>query len=552
MAGVFFYLERVPLLPRYLLLVLLLCQFLFAGVGSAFAAIVQSLQGGGNFHSYVDVVNRWQDDSHLDVLVMAEITNADLVYEKETKGYVGRMLMEVEIVSHTGEVVREKRSFHTPPLTPEEMSSTTLFQNFGVIIRDIPFRSGRFNCRITDVKHRKQGVINKIRRNNVHSECSTDWFASPSPRPTRGVALGDPLFLFQAPLEKWNPATAGSDRKTGGWVYDFMHPSRRYGIEQDKLQVFLPVWPPLAGIPASESPEGLLVRVASLDRAYSLADTLEFDQRGLKTLEAGFQAGLFYTLDVNILPEGSYQMSIAPLGGQGRPLVTGFDVIWRLDTLGRHRDMVLAEGHIVFEGKDLKEFLASSPAEQEKMLDGFWAKLNPDPESPVNEVYLEFQYRMAYVKQFLGGFDKTGPLDDRGLVFILLGPADEVQSEKLPMNFRDQDDARIKVFQRFAPDREGVAAKGSSPTGSQAIDPYDAVGGIPMPYSRRAQTQRLHSAGSATHGFGFELWKYDGLGKPLFDNRFSRSSMGTRFLFVDRTGVGNFYLESSNVMQGEE
>lgn len=518
--------------------------------GSARGGIVQSLQGGGNFHSYVDVVNRWQDDARLDVLVMIEVTNSDLGYDEEDRGFIGRLRVEVEIEGPDGQVVGEKRQYHTPPLSHSEMSSTTLFQNIGLVIEDIPFRHGRFRCRVYDVNRRKEGVINEMKKRSMSSECSADWFAPESPRLATGVALGDPLFLFQAPLEQWNPSHTRS--KGGGWLHDYMHPSRRYGIEQDHLQVFLPVWPPVGGVRSGTSSEGLMVQIVSLDMAYGINDTIQFDERGISTLEAGMPAGLFYTLDVNLLPEGSYRLSVAPLGGQGRAVVSGFDVIWRLEALGRHREMVMAEGHLVFEGKELEAFKGASPAEQQKMLEDFWFEHNPDPENPVNEAYLEFRYRMSYVQQFLGGFHSTGPADDRGLVFILLGPADEVQSEKLPMNFRDLNDARIKVYQRFAPDRESAWSKGSSTGGSQNKDPYDVVGGIPMPYSHRAQTQAQAMASSPSASFGFELWKYDTLGKPLFENRFSRSSMGTRFLFVDRNGTGDFFLESSNVVQGEE
>jgi GWxTD domain-containing protein len=514
------------------------------------AGMVLPLQGGGNFHTSVDVVNRWQDNERLDVLVMVEVSNASLGYDHEDRGFVGRLRVEVEFVGPDGQTVTEKRPFHTPPLSREEAATATLFQNFGLIIEDIPFRSARFKCRVYDVNRRKEGLLNSMRKENVRSECSADWFAPDSPRHPVGVSLGDPLYLFQAPLDRWNPSNTRG--QGGGWLHDYMHPSRRYGIEQDHLQLFVPVWPPTGGVHSAESTDGIVLQLVSLDMAYGITDTLTFDQRGLTTLEAGLPAGLFYSLDVNLLPEGSYRLSMAPLGGHGRAVVSGFDVIWRLDTLGRHRDMVLAEGHLVFEGDLLNDFKAASPAEQEKMLDLFWDAHNPDPENPVNEAYLEFQYRMGYVQQFLGGFLPTGPADDRGVVFIMLGPADEVQSEKLPMNFRDQDDARIKVYQRFAPDRSSVWSKGGSEGGTQNIDPYAVTGGIPMPYSHRAQTQREAVAGSARHDYGFELWKYDGLGKPLFENRFSRSSMGTRFLFVDRTGTGDFFLESSNVIQGEE
>jgi len=151
-----------------------------------------------------------------------------------------------------------------------------------------------------------------------------------------------------------------------------------------------------------------------------------------------------------------------------------------------------------------------------------------------------------------GGFNESGPVDDRGLVMVLLGKPDEIQRKAMPMNFRDQDDAQIKVFKRFAPDREGVSSKGTNLSGELSINPYDASGGIPMPYSERALSQIESRANSATHSFGFELWKYDQNGSPLYENQFSRNSMGARFLFLDRTGSGDFYLESSNLIQGEE
>lgn len=229
-----------------------------------------------------------------------------------------------------------------------------------------------------------------------------------------------------------------------------------------------------------------------------------------------------------------------------------FDVVWRLDALGRHRSQVLGEGRTVLEGDALRTFLAASPAEQEKILDDFWETLNPDPENPVNEAYLEFQYRLAYVRKFLGGFGQFGANDDRGEVFLLMGPADEVQLHHMPMNFRDQDDARIKVYQRFAPDREGSEAKGGHIEGTQGLDPYQNSGGVPMPFSRRAEAQRRTQVYSPTHNYAFELWEYDNVVKTLFPNKFSRKGMGQRFLFVDRTGSGFYALESSNVMQGEE
>ncbi|MFN2371270.1 MAG: GWxTD domain-containing protein [Candidatus Krumholzibacteriia bacterium] len=329
-----------------------------------------------------------------------------------------------------------------------------------------------------------------------------------------------------------------------------MHPARRYGLEQDRLQLFVPVWPPVGGVPAEADSQGLQVMITSLELDFALTDTVAFDNTGRATLAAGRPAGLLYELDVNLLPEGSFLLSLAPLDRRGRGVVTQFDVIWRLAALARRPSQLRGEGRTVFYGADLERFLAASAAEQEAMLTAYWDGVNPDPESPVNEAYLEFQYRLAFVRQFLGGFDEFGASDARGEVFLALGMPDDIRSEHMPQNFRDQDDARINVFQRFAPDREGTMARGN--TGSAQTGPYGAHDPIPQPWSHRAENQRALSQQKSTHLQGFELWEYDNGGKPLWESRFSRSGMGQRFLFVDRNGTGDFYLESSNVIQGEE
>jgi len=540
--------ERSVCSYSFISILILWILFLPAAAG----AMLHPLDGAGNFHTYVDVVNRWVSEDRLDVLVLIEVSNGDLEYKEEKGGFVGRMRLEVQLEGFDGEIISQKRHLRTKVLSAEESGARTLFQVFGVVLEDVPFRAGRLNCQVYDVNRRRPGLFNQVTKRNSRSECSTAWFAEDGPRASAGIALEDPLFLVHAPFIQWNPSSTVEGGGDDGWLHDYMHPSRRYGLEQDRLQIFQPVWPPAGGIALDDSNQGFMVRVVSLDMEYAIVDTVGIDQRGRAALSAGRPVALFYELDVNLLPEGAYRMSLAPLGGQGRATLVEFDVVWRLEALGRHRSQILGEGRTVLEGDQLSAFLSASPAEQEKLMDDFWDRLNPDPESPVNEVYLEFQYRLAYVRKFLGGFGQLGANDERGEVFLLMGPADEVQIHHMPMNFRDQDDARIKVYNRFAPDREGSEAKGANVDGVQGHDPYQDLGGIPMPFSRRAEAQRRTQVYSPTHNFAFELWEYNDVGNTLFDNRFSRKGMGQRFLFVDRTGSGDYSLESSNILQGEE
>ena len=355
---------------------------------SVAGAMLHPLDGAGNFHAYVDVVNRWVAEDRLDVLVLVEVSNSDLKFKEEERGFVGRMLLEVQLVSSDGQIISLKRNVRTPALPELESSSNTLNQVFGLVLEDVPFRSGRLNCRIYDVNRRRPGILNQAQKRNTRSECSTAWAAEDGPRTPEGIALEDPLFLVYAPFEDWNPESTAEASGNDGWLHDYSHPSRRYGLEQDRLQIFQPVWPRAGGIAMDDESLGLRVQVVSMDMEYVINDTVRFDRRGRAALAAGRPAALFYELDVNLLPEGAYRMSLAPLGGQGRGSLVDFDVVWRLEALGRHRGQILGEARTVMEGKELKGFLAASPAEQEKLLDDFWERLNPDPESPVNEVYL--------------------------------------------------------------------------------------------------------------------------------------------------------------------
>ena len=373
------------------------------------AALVRQLEGSGQFHSYVDVVNRWTAEDRLDVLVLVEVSNSDIGFREESGKLVGRLNLEVELLGPDGQILKKSNQVRTSPMTDEEAGSRTLSQVFGLILEDVPLRAGRLHCEVIDVTRRREGVANRYWRNNYVSSGVTEWAAEDGPRPEQGLAIEDPLFLAHAPLRTWNPDAVTTGTRSSDWLQDYVHPSRRYGIEQESLQMAFPIWPLAGGIPSDRDLAGIRVQVFNPTMTYVLNDTIEFDRRGRAALAAGRPAWVFYEMDVNQLPDGSYQMSLAPLGGQGRGLLTGFDVNWRLEGMGRHRDIVLGEGATIFSGEKLAQFRAASLVEQEKMLEMFWAKNDPDPDSPVNSAYLEFQSRVAYVRSYLGASAPTVP-----------------------------------------------------------------------------------------------------------------------------------------------
>ena len=68
--------------------------------------------------------------------------------------------------------------------------------------------------------------------------------------------------------------------------------------------------------------------------------------------------------------------------------------------------------------------------EREQFIETFWERRNPDPGSPENEFREEYYRRIAYANErFASGW--PGWKTDRGRIYIMYGPADEVESHPM-------------------------------------------------------------------------------------------------------------------------
>ena len=65
--------------------------------------------------------------------------------------------------------------------------------------------------------------------------------------------------------------------------------------------------------------------------------------------------------------------------------------------------------------------------EREQFIESFWERRNPNPGSPENEFKEEYYRRIAYANEhYASGIQ--GWRTDRGRIYIMYGPADEVDS----------------------------------------------------------------------------------------------------------------------------
>jgi GWxTD domain-containing protein len=71
-------------------------------------------------------------------------------------------------------------------------------------------------------------------------------------------------------------------------------------------------------------------------------------------------------------------------------------------------------------------------ADAKAFIDLFWARRDPTPETPVNELRQQFEARMAEADKRYGFLKTPGSLTDRGVVYVLLGPPSQILNRIIP------------------------------------------------------------------------------------------------------------------------
>jgi GWxTD domain-containing protein len=498
------------------------------------AGLLRPLEGAGNFLSTVDILDRYEPDGSYSLILVIGVANRELTFRPVAGRLEGEVGVSIALEGYDSDGASLETLVALRCDDPEMAESPTTYQILPLVLPGVRAGSGRLTVTITDRGRERPGLISRVKHNRwARSEAVGEWVAPEASRAPDGLTLGDPVFLARAPIALWRDqgvAAAAAERSV---LTDYLHPNRRYGLEQKNLQLYFEVEAPAQG-GAAAARDGVHLQVLAKDLAFALRDTITFDEAQIARLSRGGTTGVFYDLSLRDLPPGAYQLGCAPANGRGRPWVVEFDVIWSSHSLNRFADELQGEGRTVLTGSLLDEFEAAGQAEREALLERFWEERDPDPATPVNEAYLEFRRRVSYVREYLGGLSRSGPVDLRGAIFLMLGPPDEISQEVLPLNESEQEDALARVFDQYVPQREGTQVKGGS--------------GIPLLLNRQSRREIQARQQGLRLERGFELWQYNHGGWQIFPNRYSGQNLGLRFLFVDRTGTGVWFLESTNAV----
>ena len=195
-----------------------------------------------------------------------------------------------------------------------------------------------------------------------------------------------------------------------------------------------------------------------------------------------------------------------------------FSIGWQPDTWSRSAADVADDVHFLFSSDDEESFVITPPGEQERLLQEFWARRDPTPETAFNEAYETFRERVIHANAQFGRFGGAakGMFSDMGRVYIRYGEPSEVTKQVMPAGNETLTEQLQQIIDNENRSPEDVAQHG--------------LGGDQRPY---------------------EVWIYEGgdvlmpLDVDPHDASRGRTPRRLVFLFVDEHVTGLYRLRYS-------
>jgi GWxTD domain-containing protein len=288
------------------------------------------------------------------------------------------------------------------------------------------------------------------------------------PRPQAGRELSEIEFLWPASSKVESP-----DFVRGGRVV-VPNPDRLYGLLAGEMRARVVArgrpgdgprpWHWVARVFDTKG-QGVAQQESHADSAAGLDADVAIDVSNL--------AAAAYDLEVKAWQEGDS----GALVRRGR-----FSVAWRADTWTRNADDVADEVHFLLPAGAEEEFVGMPLGERERVLNEFWAKRDPTPETAFNEAYDTFRQRVDHANRaFTQNRIEKGMFSDRGRVYIRYGEPSEITHQVMPAG---SETLTQELQQILEGSDAGTSAHLRSPGLGGDMRPYEVwsyEGNIPLP-----------------------------------------------------------------------
>lgn len=469
--------------------------------------------GSGDILFYIDAVSFYYDESENFEEISCVVPNDQIRFEKYNGSFKGSLSFSVDIIDEKGtRVSSTENKVDVVASSTEDAKDRSIVQLLKSTAR---VRPGNYTVRVTleDLNAIRPGLLSQVLRR--HKKGIAELLVQSPDFARQGLSISDIEFARGLRRKSY-----GDFEKSGFEILP--NPQRLYGLLLPEVAIYAEIYRFWEA--ADTDSAKIIHRIADRQGATIFERSSSI---GLKN-EVNPHTALF---DITSLASGSYSMSITVIGPYGESVSRrrSFDVVWSLLSWGRYDYETLGDIEYIMTDAEMAEFQSLSPGEREAYLESFWSRLDPAPESPENEVREEHYRRVVYADKHFSTSTTRGALTDRGRIYIKYGPPDDIESHYSNMDF-------VKSTRQM----EGT----DSPV---PTDPYRRAemktSGLSGDASVTSEIEALtgQTGGVSVHGKSYEIWRYDGEGKPLRRLHKRISAHPTMvFILVDERGIGDY------------
>lgn len=461
-----------------------------------------ALLGRGDFDAYIDIASLPAGAGETMQLFQVAVPVKDLRYAERDGSFRADVRVTIDLaadgtsVFHTTVQMRDSRG---EPPRAKDLSAFLCHVDTCVVSPG----TYRLTVRVEDLQRRKSTLLGWLRKQYAQSIVKEAVIEARS-FPRGEIALGDPILVW-------------SVDRAGGII---PNPMQIYGLRRDTLSVLVS-----AALPAPAD---------SARFRFSLGgeNGEPIEERLVVRATPGGKALFAEAFDLTTFPAGAYRVVVEAEDGTGLYAAAGkdFTVAWELLNWQRPSRDILAEAEFVFNEKQYGEFKEMSLGEQEATLKAFWKKLDPTPQTAVNETYEKYLARVRYADAHFSLFER-GSRTDRGFVYVRFGPPDEIVTRPVPKDRAELGEGLEKIGDEYK-----IIVDGSEGQLSQRMK--NTAPTIVSPERQRATRGNV---GDDTGSF--EIWSYNLKGDPLLPGDEGMTlKQGFRFLFLDADGYGDYRL----------
>ena len=142
---------------------------------------------------------------------------------------------------------------------------------------------------------------------------------------------------------------------------------------------------------------------------------------------------------ISKMPGGEYRADLRILDRKGKKIArtkNDFTLIQTPESMMKYHFLeLLNQLELIANPSEIEKIEKADSTEYDSLLDEFWSKRDPTPNTEFNETKEEFFRRVQYANEHFGITAKPGWKTDRGRIYITYGQPDEIERHPFDLNY---------------------------------------------------------------------------------------------------------------------